>query len=121
MTLWKIRIVFDTLNQAYPKFYNPLEHLAVDKVIVKFQGRVIFRQYISKKRKHFGIKIYELCDESGYTYDMNVYLGRDSHSAADDMTATHATVRHLTCRVEGLGHKLFMDNFFHRQDFLMTY
>ena len=28
------------------------------------------------------------------------------------MTATHVTVRHLTCRVEGLGHKLFMDNFF---------
>ena len=33
-------------------------------------------------------------------------------SATDDMTATHATVRHLTCRVEGLGHKLFMDSFF---------
>ena len=28
------------------------------------------------------------------------------------MTATHATVRHLTCRVEGLGHRIFMDNFF---------
>ena len=28
------------------------------------------------------------------------------------MTATHATVRHLTCRVEGLGHTRFMDNFF---------
>jgi len=28
------------------------------------------------------------------------------------MTAAHATVRHLTCRVEGLGHKIFMDNFF---------
>jgi len=49
--LWKIRTVFDTLNQAYPKFYNPLEHLTVDEVIVKFQGRVIFRQYILKKRK----------------------------------------------------------------------
>jgi len=43
---------------------------------------------------------------------MRVYLGTDSHSATDDMTATHATVRHLTCRVEGLGHKIFMDNFF---------
>jgi len=43
---------------------------------------------------------------------MNVYLGRDSRSATDDMTATHATVRHLTCRVEGLVHKLFRDNFF---------
>ena len=84
----------------------------MDELIVKFQGRVIFRQYIPKKRKYFGIKIYKLCDESGYTYDMKVYLGRDSHFATDNMTATHSTVRHLTGRVEGLGHKLFMDNFF---------
>jgi len=52
---------------------------------------------------------------------MKVYLGRDSRSATDDMTATHATVRHLTCRVEGLGHKLFMDNFFSSPRFLTTY
>ena len=93
----------------------------MDEVIVKFQGRVIFRQYIPKKRKCFGIKIYKLCDESGYTYDMKVYLGRDSRSTTDDMTATHATVRHLTCRVEGLGHNLFMDNFFSLPRFLTTY
>jgi len=42
-----------------------LEHLAVDEVIVKFKGRVIFRQYIPKKIKCFGIKIYKLCDGSG--------------------------------------------------------
>jgi len=110
--LWKLRTVFDKLNEAYTKFYNPSEHLAVDEVIVKFKGRVIFRQYAPKKRKCFGIKIYKLCEESGYTYDMRVYLGRDSHSATDDMTATCANVRHLTSRVEGLGHKIFMDNFF---------
>ena len=28
------------------------------------------------------------------------------------MITAHATVRHLTRRFEGLGHKLFMDNFF---------
>jgi hypothetical protein len=38
----------------------------VDEVIVKFKGRVIFRQYIPKKRQHVGIKIYNLCDESLY-------------------------------------------------------
>jgi len=102
--LWKLRTVFDKLHEAYAKFYNTLEHLAVDEVIVKLKGRVIFRQYIPKKRKHFGIKIYKLCKESGYTYDMRVYLGKDSHFATDDMTATRATVRHLICRVEGLGH-----------------
>ena len=43
---------------------------------------------------------------------MRVSLGKDSYSTTDDMTATCTTVRHLTCRVEGLGHKIFMDNFF---------
>ena len=68
----------------------------MDEVTVKFKGRVIIRKYIPQERKCFGIKIYKLCDESGYTYDMKVYLGTDSHSATDDMTATHVTVRHLT-------------------------
>jgi len=108
--LWKLRAVFHT-DEAYVKFYNPLEHLAVDEVIVKFKGRVIFRQYSPRKRKRFSIKIYKHCDELGYTYDMRVYLGKDSHSATENMTAKHATVRHLTCRVQGLGHKIFTDNF----------
>jgi len=43
---------------------------------------------------------------------MRVYLGTDSHSATDDMTVTHTTVRHLTSRVQDLGHKIFMDYFF---------
>ena len=86
--------------------------MAVDEVTVKFKDKVIFRQYIPKKRKRFGIKIYKLCDESGYMHDMRVYLGRESHSATDDTTATHTTVRHLTCRFEGLGHKIFKDNLF---------
>ena len=38
---------------------------------------------------------------------MRLYLGKDSRSATDDMTATHATVRHLTSIV-----LVFMDNFF---------
>jgi len=48
--LWKLRIVFDKLKKAYAKFYNPSQHLAVDKVTVKFKSRVIFRQYIPKKK-----------------------------------------------------------------------
>ena len=102
---------FYTMKKAYAKFYNPLENLEMDKGNVKFKGRVIFRQYIPKKRKCFSIKIYRMCDESGYTCDMRVYLGKHSHSATD-MIATHATVRHMTCRVEDLGHTIFMDNLF---------
>jgi len=67
----------------------------VDEVTVKYRGRVICRQYIPKKRKRFGIKIYKLYDEAGYTCAMRVYLGKDSQSANDDKTTTHETVRHL--------------------------
>jgi len=42
---------------AHSKFYNPSENLAIDEVIVSSKGRLFFRQYIPKKRKHFGIKI----------------------------------------------------------------
>jgi hypothetical protein len=49
--LWKLRTVFDILNDYFGKYYNPSEHLAVDKVTVKFRGRVIFRQNIPKKQK----------------------------------------------------------------------
>jgi len=36
-TLWKIRNIFDTLNNKFYELYNPTEHLAVDEVIVLFK------------------------------------------------------------------------------------
>ena len=110
--LWKIRKIFDILNNKFCELYNPSEHLAVDEVIVLFKGRVIFRQYIPKKHKRFGIKIYKLCDSLGYTYDMSVYLGKQKQHATNEITATHGTVLQLVRRVEGVGHKLYMDNYF---------
>jgi hypothetical protein len=44
---------------------------------MRYKGRVIFRQYIPKERKCFGIKIYKLCDKSDYTYDVCMCLGKD--------------------------------------------
>ena len=104
------------LNVAYSKFYNPSQHLAIDEVIVLFKGKVAFKQYIPKKHKHFRIKIYKLCNKTGYTYDMEVYLGKDKKSAMTDMTVTHATVKQLTRRVQWRGHKLHMDNYFSSPD-----
>jgi hypothetical protein len=48
----------------------------------------------------------------GYTYDMNVYLGRDGPIATYMMTAIHAAVRSLTRRIKKVGHRLFTNNFF---------
>ena len=83
---------------------------------MQVKERVLFKEYIRKKRKRFGIKIFKLCNSTGYTYDMNVYLGKDRQRAAQHLTATHARVTNLTRGVEGFGHKLYMDNFFSSPD-----
>jgi hypothetical protein len=43
---------------------------------------------------------------------MSVYLGKQRQNATAQITATHGTVLQLVRRVEGLGHKIFMDNYF---------
>jgi hypothetical protein len=53
-----------------------------------------------------------MCDSKGCTDSMTMYLGKDRNCAIPSMTATHATVKGLTARIEHLGHKLYMGNFF---------
>ena len=74
-----------------------------------------------QKRKCFSIKMFKLCDSTGYTYNMNVYLGQDSQRAAPHLTATHATVTNLTREVEGFGHKLYVDNLFSSSELLKKF
>jgi hypothetical protein len=70
--------------------------LAVDKIIVPFKGWVIFKQYIPQKYRRFGMKIYKLCDMSGYTYNMDIYSGEDRTCVTTNKAATHTIVKQLT-------------------------
>ena len=45
-------------------------------------------------------------------YDMTAYLGRDRQQTAQHLTTTRATVSELTRKIQGRGHKLYMDNYF---------
>jgi hypothetical protein len=78
---------------------------------VLFKGRVIFKQYVPKEHKRFGIKIYKLCNMNGYTYDMSVYLGKDGQNATQMITA-HVRVKSLAMRAGGVGHNYYMGNCF---------
>jgi hypothetical protein len=108
--VWKVRNLFEILNTAFTKCYNPSDNLGVD-VIVLFKGRVVFKQYIPKKQERFDIKIYKRCNETGYTYDMKAYVGKEKQRRAQDVTVTHVTVTELTQKVQGRGHKLYVDFF----------
>jgi hypothetical protein len=100
------------MNNKFCELYNLTEHLAVNEVIVLYKGRVVFQQYIPKKHKRFGIKIYKLCYSLGYTYDISVYIGKQRQHTTAQIRASHGMVLQIIRGVEGLGHKIFMDNYF---------
>jgi hypothetical protein len=68
--------ILETVNEALSKFYSPFEYLALEKVIVPFRGRVVSNSIFQKekKKKHLDVKMYKLCDSTGYTYGMKVYF-----------------------------------------------
>ena len=43
------------------------------------KGRLEFKQYIPNKRTRFGIKMFSLCEVSGYLWNSFVYLGKNYH------------------------------------------
>ena len=57
-----------------------------------FKGSVVFKQYIPKKHKWFGMELYKPRDSKGYAYNMTVYLGKDRKHATPSMTVTCATL-----------------------------
>jgi len=47
--LWKLRTIFDTLDNNYAKFCNPSENLAVDEVIVKYRAGLSLGSIFQRK------------------------------------------------------------------------
>jgi len=106
-----MRAIFDKFSDLYTKYYSLTKQWAVDQITVLFKGTALFKQYIPKKHKWFGIKFYKLYDSKEYTINMTTHLGKDRKCATPSMTATHATVTGLAARNEHVGHKFYMDSF----------
>lgn len=77
-----------------------------------FKGTVIFRLYILKTHKLFGVNLFKLCDYKECTYNMTMCLGKDRKRATPSLTAARATVTGLAARIKHVGLKLYMDIFF---------
>jgi hypothetical protein len=78
----------EVVNKAFSKFYSAFEYLVVEKVIIPFKGKVVFKQYLPKKPKHLGIKIYKLCDSTGYMCGMKVYHRKGRQHKVQDVCVT---------------------------------
>ncbi|XP_037048078.1 piggyBac transposable element-derived protein 3-like [Bradysia coprophila] len=113
----RVRPLMDSVRRRCLQL--PLEeYLSIDEQMIPMRGRATkgVKQFVKNKPKiRWGIKNLVLCGKSGLAYDFICYQGSTTEFD-QKMLSTFGSgatmVLHLANRIEGVGHKLFFDNYF---------
>jgi len=70
----------------------------------------MFRQYIPGKRHKYGIKLYIVCEPSGYVWNVLVYSGKSDPISG--LAHAESTVMKLVEKLLDCGRILHVDNFY---------
>ena len=92
--------------------YVPGRCLSVDEGMIKYKGRLFFRQYMPKKPVKWGIKVWMAAEAgTGYVANYDIYLGKPSSDRGEVGLATRV-VLDLTEPFQHCNCHIFFDNFF---------
>lgn len=58
---------------------RPEELFCIDESLIKFMGRLSFKQYTKKKRNKLVIKFFKLCINPCYILAVKVYCGEEAY------------------------------------------
>jgi len=117
--LRKVRQQIDNLNGKFSSMYVPNTNVTIDESMVKFKGRLGFRQYLPIKPIKWGIKIWALCDsDTGYLHRFNIYTGKETTTY--EMGLAHRVVHKLTGHLKFTNVRVFMDNFYSSPDLFVS-
>ena len=110
--LAKVRPILDHISTTFPKYFHPGHKMSIDEGLVKFKGRLSYVQFMPMKPVKRGIKLFMRCDsDSGYLYQMEVYLGKLSDGSVHK-NAYFYVVDRLTSSLRGKNYQIFFDNLY---------
>ena len=110
--LFKVRPLLDAVSTTFRQEYRPSKFLSVDEGMVKYKGRLGFKQYMPMKPVKRGIKIWVLANSTnGYLYAMQVYTGKRDGGQPEHGLG-HCVVSDLVGHLQGKNYHIFCDNFF---------
>ncbi|XP_054729306.1 piggyBac transposable element-derived protein 4-like [Anastrepha obliqua] len=70
--------VVSCMKEKFMRIRSDSPFQSIDECMAKFKGRSSLKQYMPMKPIKRGVKIWLRCDaKTGYTYDLNVYTGKD--------------------------------------------
>ncbi|XP_040068000.1 piggyBac transposable element-derived protein 4-like [Ixodes scapularis] len=75
--LRKLWPVLTRMTEMFQTLYTPERDVSVDESLLRFKGRLSWKQYMPLKRARFGVKFFVLCESSsGYIWNMLMYMGK---------------------------------------------
>ncbi|XP_053323807.1 piggyBac transposable element-derived protein 4-like [Spea bombifrons] len=115
--LYKVQPLLTHFPARFAELYTPQQNLTIDESLMKFKGRLTFKQYIPSKRSTYGAKFYKLCEsENGYVHAFQVYEGKDCHldppGCPEHLGTTDKIVWDLILPLMNKGYHLYLDNFY---------
>ena len=124
--LFKVRPLLDIVLPSFLRIYKPGRNLSPDETMVKFNGRIGFKQYTPQKAAKWGLKYFSLNEsETGYTCAWKLFTGSQPMPPPRETTIAYAATHHppnlpaqgkvvldLLKGLEHKGHCINMDNWF---------
>ena len=79
--------------------------------MIKFNGRLQFKQFLPNKPVKYGVKAFLLCDSTTYyCYSFEIYTGKNNEVRT--LNSTERTVINITKDIIGKQNIVFMDNYY---------
>jgi hypothetical protein len=101
-----VRAFIASLNQSFPRHWNPGRHLALDESMISFRGRSDIKQFVPGKPHPHGYKIWVLANEN-YMLQFQLYEGKAAAGPS-----IHDMVLQLTQLYRNNNHVLYVDTLF---------
>ena len=110
--LFKVRPLLDRLANTFHEEYRPSKFVSIDEGMVKYKGRLGFKQYMPMKPVKRGIKVWVRADATnGFVSAMQVYTGKKDGGQPEHGLG-HRVVCDLVNDLKGKNYHIFCDNFF---------
>ena len=107
--LHKLRPLTEKLQERYASICTPGETVCVDESMIPFRGRLLIKQYIPIKAHKYGVKVFKLCCNKGYTWNFKIYEGKEKEKGGSVPTKI---VMDLAERLLDGGRTIITDNYY---------
>ena len=101
--LAKVRPIITLCERQFKAHFHPSCNVSIDEAMIRYDGRLSWKQYIPKKPVKWGFKLWCLCDSAtGYCVAFSVYTGASNDDNNGMGLGYRIVVQLMTCRQIGV-------------------